>query len=118
MDEILVRIDFTVEADKFELMRTFIDMDDLEFENAKNIALVLLGRGKGIEVSVSPAGAKGEHVAMGESEVNTILHALRCLQQSSSSPNNCLLGECNHFEESPILTKEQIDSLCERLRIP
>lgn len=49
------------------------------------------------------------------SEIATILHALRVIQEQADGPKLCVYGSCEHFDEFPELTNAQIDELCERI---
>jgi hypothetical protein len=50
-----------------------------------------------------------------ESELATILHGLRLIQENANGPGDCVGGVCEHFVDDSALTDTQIDSLCERL---
>lgn len=47
-------------------------------------------------------------------ELATILHGLRMIQ-CEGRIEGCAAGDCEHFEDVPALTNEEIDALCERL---
>ena len=51
------------------------------------------------------------------SELATILHALRMLQENEQAdgPTACHSSQCDHFYDAEELSLEQIDALCERL---
>lgn len=51
-----------------------------------------------------------------DSEIATILHGLR-MTQSEGRIEGCTAGDCDHFDEAPALTNEQIDELCERINL-
>ena len=51
-----------------------------------------------------------------DSEIATILHGLRMIQ-CEGRLEGCAAGDCDHFDEAPALTNEQIDDLCERINL-
>jgi DNA-directed RNA polymerase subunit RPC12/RpoP len=53
--------------------------------------------------------------ALSPSELATILHGLRLIQEKANGPLDCMAGCCAHFDEADELNDEQIDALCERL---
>jgi len=48
------------------------------------------------------------------SELATILHGLRMIQ-CEGRLEGCAAGDCEHFQDVPALTNEQIDDLCMRI---
>jgi hypothetical protein len=53
--------------------------------------------------------------AVSKSELATILHGLRLIQENANGPADCAGGCCEHFVDACALTDTQIDRLCERL---
>lgn len=51
-----------------------------------------------------------------DSEVATILHGLRMIQEEGRL-QGCNAGDCDHFDETEQLTNAQIDDLCERINL-
>lgn len=51
-------------------------------------------------------------------EMVTVLHALRCYQETLTGEKHCLLGAgCDHFAEEKALLASEVDDLCERLTL-
>lgn len=51
-------------------------------------------------------------------ELVTILHALRCYQETLTGEKHCLLGAgCDHFAEEKALLASEVGDLCERLTL-
>jgi hypothetical protein len=49
------------------------------------------------------------------SEVATILHGLRLIQEQCDGAGDCTAGICEHFQDDEDLTIAEIDALCERI---
>jgi hypothetical protein len=49
------------------------------------------------------------------SELATILHGLRLIQEHANGPGDCSAGVCEHFADVEELTDAQIDNLAECL---
>jgi hypothetical protein len=62
---------------------------------------------------------------MSDRELNTVLHALRCMQEKEyGEPGECHSsltstngGSCDHFSEHPPMNSQEIESLCDRLQL-
>ena len=49
-------------------------------------------------------------------ELATILHGLRMIQ-CAGRMEGCAAADCEHFDDVPALSDEEIDALCERLNL-
>ncbi len=49
------------------------------------------------------------------SEIATILHGLRLIQEHLKGHGICTFGMCEHFEDFRALYNPEIDKLCERI---
>lgn len=47
-----------------------------------------------------------------DSELATILHGLRTIQENANGIGDCMAGCCDHFDDCDELNDEQIDELC------
>lgn len=54
---------------------------------------------------------------LNDSEIATILHGLRMIQENANGHADCLAGCCDHFDEADELNDTQIDILCEDLNL-
>jgi hypothetical protein len=53
--------------------------------------------------------------AVSASELATILHGLRIIQEKKNGPADYATAMCNHFDDAEQLSNAQIDALCLRL---
>lgn len=49
------------------------------------------------------------------SELATVLHGLRLIQEKANGPADCYAACCEHFNDADELTDPEIDALCARL---
>lgn len=54
---------------------------------------------------------------LSNSELATVLHGLRMIQETANGYADCLTGCCDHFDDDDELTDAGIDALCERLNV-
>jgi hypothetical protein len=57
-------------------------------------------------------------LVLNPSELATVLHGLRLIQEQADGPSDCTAAICEHFMDAEALTNPQIDALCERLNEP
>ena len=61
--------------------------------------------------------AHRRHHTLSDSELATILHGLRMIQETADGHHHCVAGLCDHFEEAQPLTNYEIDDLCEHFNL-